>query len=105
MREKKQADGAEEQAGDHKAKRRLVKNIPLLIAEICMLVALDKIHRIPDSTYPDQPDALDMLHLAPVYLRQDAGGKAQLGRFRHPLFRHGASRTVSVPPMRSGSSR
>ncbi len=39
MREKKQADGAEEQAGDHKAKRRLVKNIPLLIAEICMLVA------------------------------------------------------------------
>ncbi len=39
MREKKQADGAEEQAEDHKAKRRLVKNIPLLIAEICMLVA------------------------------------------------------------------
>ncbi len=39
MREKKQADGAEEQAGDHKTKRRLVKNIPLLIAEICMLVA------------------------------------------------------------------
>lgn len=39
MREKKQADGAEEQAGDHKAKRRLVKNIPLLIAEICMLLA------------------------------------------------------------------
>ena len=39
MREKKQADGAEEQAEDHKAKRRLVKNTPLLIAEICMLVA------------------------------------------------------------------
>ena len=39
MREKKQADGTEEQAEDHKAKRRLVKNIPLLIAEICMLVA------------------------------------------------------------------
>ncbi len=39
MREKKQADGAEEQVEDHKAKRRLVKNIPLLIAEICMLVA------------------------------------------------------------------
>lgn len=39
MREKKQADGAGEQAEDHKAKRRLVKNIPLLIAEICMLVA------------------------------------------------------------------
>ncbi len=39
MREKKRADGAEEQAEDHKAKRRLVKNIPLLIAEICMLVA------------------------------------------------------------------
>ncbi len=39
MREKKQADGAEEHAEDHKAKRRLVKNIPLLIAEICMLVA------------------------------------------------------------------
>ncbi len=39
MREKKQADGAEEQAEDHKAKRRLVKNIPLLIAEICILAA------------------------------------------------------------------
>ncbi len=38
MREKKQADGTEEQSGDHKA-RRLVKNIPLLIAEICILAA------------------------------------------------------------------